>query len=232
MGEMRGDPNAARMNKIEWCSQNNCLKELNRIDDMQTEFEWKLLPGSTTTGILEEIQNFMKCVQCELEHSNGRIIFMSMFEEICGEKTTIQKNVIRILLKLGSMLAGSIAVIGLFIGLGLEKTWYETCADKTKREWDKTAATMILQKVTESGHPVFRSSSVFERGKLDIKEYGKRSTRFDDDEGNVEILLRTVISVNQLSIYGILADWCKNWDKNSSEESAPSSDGSESSGTL
>ena len=46
------------------------------------------------------------------------------------------------------------------------------------------------------------------------------------------MLLRTVISVNQRSTYGILADWCKNWDKNSSEESAPSSNGSESSGTF
>ena len=47
------------------------------------------------------------------------------------------------------------------------------------------------------------------------------------------MLLRTVISVNQLSIRGALADWCKNWDKNSSEDSAEdSSEDSESSGTL
>ena len=39
MGEMRGDRNAAWMNKIKWYSQNNNLKELNRIDGMQTEFE-------------------------------------------------------------------------------------------------------------------------------------------------------------------------------------------------
>ena len=91
---------------------------------------------------------------------------------------------------------------------------------------------MILQLTRESGHPVFRATSAFERGKLDIKAYGKMSARFDDNEGNIEMLLRTVTSVNQLSIYRILADGCKNGDKNSSEESAPSSDGSESSGTL
>ena len=91
---------------------------------------------------------------------------------------------------------------------------------------------MMLQMVTESGHTVFRASSAFERGKLDIKEYGKKSTRFDENEGNMEMLLRTVISVNQLNIHGIWAESCKNWDKNSSEESARYSDGSESSGTL
>ena len=49
-------------------------------------------------------------------------------------------------------------------------------------------------------HPV----PLIERGVLDIKEYGKKSTRFDDNERNIEMLLRTVISVNQLSIYRIL----------------------------
>ena len=43
-------------------------------------------------------------------------------------------------------------------------------------------------------HPV-----LLKRGKLDIKEYGKMSTRFDDNEGNIEMLPR----VNQISIYGL-----------------------------
>ena len=82
MGEMRSDPNAAWMNEIKWYSQNNYLKELSRIDGMQTEFGWKIVPGFTTLGILEEIQTFMKSIQCEPEHTNGRIIFMSMLDDI------------------------------------------------------------------------------------------------------------------------------------------------------
>ena len=47
------------------------------------------------------------------------------------------------------------------------------------------------------------------------------------------MLLRTVISVNQLSIYGALADLCKELDKHLSEDSAEDlSENSESSGTL
>ena len=72
---------------------------------------------------------------------------------------------------------------------------------------------MILQLTTEVGHPVFGASSAFERGKIDSKEHGKKSTRFEDNEGNIEMLLRTVISVNQLSIYDALADWRKSWDR-------------------
>ena len=52
-------------------------------------------------------------------------------------------------------------------------------------------------------------------------------------KGNIEMLLRTVISVNQLSICGAWTDLCKELDKNSFDDSAddPSED-SESSGTL
>ena len=40
---MRDVQNAAWTNKIKWYSQNNHFKELNRIDDMQTDFAWKTL---------------------------------------------------------------------------------------------------------------------------------------------------------------------------------------------
>ena len=82
------------MNKIKWYSQNNHFKELNRIDDMQTEFEWKIFWGFTTIDILEEIQKFMKSIQFEFEHFIDRIIFMSMFDEIMWGKSD------RVLLKL------------------------------------------------------------------------------------------------------------------------------------
>ena len=64
---------------------------------------------------------------------------------------------------------------------------------------------------------------------LDSKEHGKKSALFNDNERNI----RTVISVNQLSINGALADLCKELDKKSSEDSAEDScEDSESSGTL
>ena len=76
---------------------------------------------------------------------------------------------------------------------------------------------MILQFNTESGHPVFRA----------------KSTHFNENEGNIELLLRTVISVNQLSICGAVADLRKELNNSSAEDSAEdSSEDSESSGTF
>ena len=47
------------------------------------EFEWKIVPGFTTLGILDEIQRTMTTeLKCELEHLKGRIIFMSMYKDI------------------------------------------------------------------------------------------------------------------------------------------------------
>ena len=69
-------------NKIKWHSENNHFKELNRINGTQTEFQWKYFPGFTTLGILEEIRKLMECIQCEPEHFNDRIIFMSTYHDI------------------------------------------------------------------------------------------------------------------------------------------------------
>ena len=52
------------------------------------ELEWKIFPGFTTLDILEEIQKSMTESQCEPEQFKGRIIFMSMYNDIVwGERT-------------------------------------------------------------------------------------------------------------------------------------------------
>ena len=68
--------------KIKWYSENNHFKNINRIDGMPTEFEWKIFPGITALGLLEKIQKIMTDLQCEPEHFKGRIIFTSMFNDI------------------------------------------------------------------------------------------------------------------------------------------------------
>ena len=69
----------------------------------------------------------------------------------------------------------------------------------------KTAEVMMFI-FAESGHPVFRATSALERGELKSKGGGKKSIRFNGSEETVELILRTVISVNQLRIYGAFAD--------------------------
>ena len=68
---------------------------------------------------------------------------------------------------------------------------------------------MMFQKHTESGHPIFRAFSAFERGELRSKGHGKKSIHFHGSEENIELLLRTIIFSNQLSVHGAIADLCK-----------------------
>ena len=49
------------------------------------------------------------------------------------------------------------------------------------------------------------------RGKLKSKGGGQLSIHFCADEGTIETVLRTIISVNQLSIYGAVSDLCEEY---------------------
>ena len=51
----------------------------------------------------------------------------------------------------------------------------------------------------ESGHPVFRASNALERGELKSKGKGVKSIHFNGSDETIGLILRKVISVNQLS---------------------------------
>ena len=58
------------------------LKEMDRIDGEQMEFERNIFPGFTTFRILNEILKMMTKLKCEPEQFPEKIIFMSMFNDI------------------------------------------------------------------------------------------------------------------------------------------------------
>ena len=69
----------------------------------------------------------------------------------------------------------------------------------------------MMIKFGDSGHPVFRATSPVSRGTLKSKGGGNLSIHFCADEGTIETVLRTIISVNQLSIYGAVSDLCEEY---------------------
>ena len=127
-----------------------------------------------------------------------------------GENEETQNNVSRILLLSRIMLADSCWYVGHLLGPGSEK-WYGTYSNKPDGDWDKTAERTMLN-FSESGHPIFRATSALERGELRSKEKGKKSIHVDGSEEIIELILRTIVSVNQLSIYGAVADLCNGLD--------------------
>ena len=107
VGKMGDDPIATWKNKIWWYSEKNHFKELNRMDGMPTELEWKIFPGFTTLGLFEKIQDLMKDLQRQ-DHLHVKVERHSM-----GTKKETQKGVNTIQRQLRIVLVDSLAVVGL-----------------------------------------------------------------------------------------------------------------------
>ena len=64
----------------------------------------------------------------------------------------------------------------------------------------------------ESGCPIFRASSPLSRGQLKSKGHGKLSIHYAADQETVETIFRIIVSANQLSLYGAVAETCEEYE--------------------
>ena len=64
----------------------------------------------------------------------------------------------------------------------------------------------MLLKFGESGHPVFRATSPLSRGVIKSKGGGKLSIHDCANFETIETVFRKIISVNQLMLYGAVAE--------------------------
>ena len=144
------------------------------------------------------------------EQLKGRIIFMSMFNDISWrsedneQKCESNANLVSIYARRFPPGRWS------FLGPGSEKKWYSTHGSRPQGEWDRVAELMVI-KFGESGHPIFRATSPLSRGTLKSKGGGKLSIHFCADGETIVTVFRTIISVNQLSIYGAVSDLCEEY---------------------
>ena len=144
----------------------------------------------------------------EPEQFQGRIIFMSMFNDITWRTTDNEKECIAnstlVFLFAERFPAGRWS----FLGPGSETKWYSTDRERPGGKWDRVAELMMI-KFGESGHPVFRATSPLSRGTLKSKGGGQLSLHFCADGDTIETVFRTIISVSQLSICGAVSDLCE-----------------------
>ena len=66
--------------------------------------------------------------------------------------------------------------------------------------------------LAESGQPVFRATSPLSRGVLKSKGGGKLSIHYCADQETITTFFRTITSVNQLSLYGAVAEMCEEYE--------------------
>ena len=95
-----------------------------------------------------------------------------------------------------------------FIGPVSEKKWYSMEENSPQGIWDHIADKMLLE-FAESGCPIFRATTPLSRCKLKNKGHGKVSIHFTTDYTTIETVFRIIVSANQLSLDGAVANMCE-----------------------
>ena len=174
---------------------------LETIDREPMEFECNIFPGFSTLELVREVQKFMSNMG-EPEQFQGRIIFMSMFNDIIWRNKDNEKECIANCTLVSLFAKRFPAGRWSFLGPGSETKWYSTDKEKPGGKWDRVAELMMIK------FGVFRVTSSLSRGTLKSKGGGKLSIHFCADGESIETVFRTIISVNQLSLYGTFSDLC------------------------
>ena len=185
-------------------------RDFEIVSGESAEFEWNIFPGFTSLQLCDKISNLLSSLGQSPETFTGRILFMSMFNDISCEKKGNREEC----LKDADFVAAFARRFGIgqrsFSGPGSEKKWYPS-GNSPRGAWDRIAEDMLL-KFAESGHPIFRATTPLSRGKLKSKGKGKVSIHFSAEPDTVDTIYRIILSVNQLSIYRAVIAICDEYD--------------------
>ena len=162
-----------------WIITDKSYRDYDGISGERTEFEWNIFPGFTTLQLCGKVTDLLSRLGGTPETFTGRILFMSMFNDIsCDKKDNEEECVANV--KVVSILAKKFGKgQWLFIGPGLVQvpkrngTLWKRIVHK--EFWDHFAEKMLLE-FAESGCPIFCATTPLSRGKL--KKQRTRKTVF------------------------------------------------------
>ena len=135
--------NIAWEERLTWFKSSPEYRALDRIDGEPTEFEWNIFPGFNTLQLCNKVQELLLRWSVTPEKFTGRIIFMSMFNDISRGSQDNEKEC-KSNAQLVSMYAKRFgAGQWSFLGPGSETKWYSTRESKPQGEWDRVAELMM-----------------------------------------------------------------------------------------
>ena len=204
-------PNEAWEQRLGWIKFSQNYRNFDRNDGEPMEFEWNVFPGVNTLQLSDEVKSLLYRLGETLDNFTGRILFMSMFNDIsCGTKDNEKECLANA--RLVSLYARRLGKgQWSFIGPGSEKKWYSMEEDNPQGIWDHIAEKMLLE-FAESTCPIFRATTPLSRGQLRSKGHGKLSIHFAANQEKIETLFRIIVSANQLSLYGAVANMCEEYE--------------------
>ena len=213
LGKIRQNPesNEAWKKRIEWITSSQSYRDFDGLSGEPTEFEWNIFPGFDTLQLCVNVKDLLSRLRETPEHFTGRILFMSMFNDIsCGTRDNEEECLAHA--KVVSLYARKFGTgQWSFIGPSSEKKWYSMKEDSPQGIWDTIAEKMLLE-FAESGCPIFRATTPLSGGKLKSKGHGKLSIHFAATQEKIEVIFRIIVSANQLSLYGAVAEMCEEYE--------------------
>ena len=200
--------NEAWKDRIGWIVTDQNYRDYDRISGEPTEFEWNIFPGFTTLQLYGKVTDLLSRLGETPETFTGRILFMSLFNDIsCGKKDNEEECVANA--KVVSIFAKKCGIgQWSFIGPGSEKKWYSMEENSPQGIWDHIAEKMLVE-FAGSGCPIFFATTPFSMSKLKSKGHGKLSIHFAADQETIDTVFRIIVSANQLSLYGAVANMCE-----------------------
>ena len=204
------ESNEAWKKRIEGIITDESYRDYDGIDGEPTEFEWNIFPGFTTLQLCGKVNDLLSDLGQTPETFTGRILFMSMFNDIscdrkCNKEECLANARVKVLAKKFGIGQWS------FIGPGSEKKWSSGEENSPQGIWGHIADEMLME-FAESGHPIFRVTTPLSRRTLKSKGHGKLSIHFTADYPTIETIFRMIVSANQLSLYGAVANICEEFE--------------------
>ena len=116
--------NEAWKNRVAGARAEKSYRDYDSLSGETTEFEWNIFPGFTTLQLCDKVNNLLSSLGQTPENFTGRILFMSMFNDIfCDQydnKDECLRNAECVKTYAGRFGIGQWS----FIGPGSEKKWY------------------------------------------------------------------------------------------------------------
>ena len=213
------ESNEAWKNRVAGIQSEKSYRDYDAINGEPTEFEWNIFPGFTTLQLCDKINDLLSDLGQTPATFTGRILFMSMFNDIScdrkGNKDECLRNAESVKVFARRFGIGQWS----FIGPGSEKKLFSS-ENSPQGAWDNIAEQMLLE-FAESGHPIFRATTPLSRCILKSKGRGKLSIHFAADQDTVDTIYRIILSVNQLSVYGAVAAVCEEFEGHQDRSGEP-----------
>ena len=198
-------------NRVAGIRSEKSYRDYDAINGESTEFEWNIFPGFTTPQPRNKINGLLGDLGQTPETFTGSILFMSMFNGIScdrkGNKDECLANagVVKVFARIFGVGQWS------FLGPGSEKKWYSMEEKSPQGIWDHIADKMLLE-FAEAGVQFsvqqLHCPGVYSRAK---GEENCQNTSLQTIP-SIETIFPIIISVNQLSLYGAVANMCEEFE--------------------